>query len=238
MAPLKDKVVFLVGAGLSVAHPSNLPTFRTLKGMYNDKEVFYFSSIKGYHENPVRANQIFDSFLEKILKAESNEAHKALNNLVKLHPDRIKIINQNVDGLIQNGIPLYGNMCEIYCSTCKIPREYPLPIAETFKEIECPFCNKRTEHRRNITLFNELSPNLLVSLRSVNECMLFIAVGTEISTYPARLLLRLSIQNKVRRLLVNQTPLIRDIHSLFDEFQEGCANGLVPPLCKFINTIL
>lgn len=230
---MNGKIVFLIGAGLSAAPPCNLPTFRSFQGLYENKEILYLATQKGYLQNPKRANQIYDAFLEKILQSPANSAHNSLNELSAKYSDRITIIDQNVDGFTK-GIPLYGNIRQIACTSCKIIRNYPYPIADIFDSLHCSECDKKTLHRRNIVLFGEHPLNLNQAMKAVSECNYFIAAGTEISTAPARLLLRVAQIQQALRILINQTSLVSEIHSIFQEFRQGCASKLIPTLCENI----
>ena len=97
-----NNIVFFGGAGVSTE--SNIPDFRSEKGLYNaQKEYGHSPEEMLSHSFFVRHMKTFYDYYKKnliYLDAEPNKAHKALAYLEK--QGKLKaVITQNIDGLHQ-----------------------------------------------------------------------------------------------------------------------------------------
>ncbi|KAH8741631.1 hypothetical protein FG386_003605 [Cryptosporidium ryanae] len=123
------RILFVTGAGLSL--DSGIPLFRSeLDGgdgsaVWNSK-LEAWATIKSFRENPTKwyltfCNQF--SYWNSFIYAKPNESHKILSNLCIQFPDRIKVITQNIDGLMRlSGCPeesiieVHGRIDYLRCS--------------------------------------------------------------------------------------------------------------------------
>lgn len=120
-----DNIVFFGGAGVSTE--SNIPDFRSEKGLYNAVSKY------GYPPEEMLSRTFFQNHTETFynyyienmlyLDAMPNNAHLALAKLE--NTGKLKaIITQNIDGLHQqagskNVIELHGSVHRNYCRKCK-----------------------------------------------------------------------------------------------------------------------
>ena len=113
-------VVFFGGAGVSTE--SNIPDFRSEKGLYSAQQQYGYSPEQMLsHSFFVRHMKTFYDYYKKnliYLDAEPNKAHKALAYLEK--QGKLKaVITQNIDGLHQKAgnekvFELHGSVLRNY----------------------------------------------------------------------------------------------------------------------------
>ena len=119
-------VVFFGGAGVSTE--SNIPDFRSEKGLYNAQQQYGRSpeemlSHSFFMQQP---DTFFDYYKKNLIyrDAQPNNAHKALAYLEK--EGRLKaVITQNIDGLHQKAgskkvYELHGSVLRNHCMDCGI----------------------------------------------------------------------------------------------------------------------
>ena len=117
-------VVFFGGAGVSTE--SNIPDFRSEKGLYNAQQQYGRSpeemlSHSFFMQQP---DTFFDYYKKNLIyrDAQPNNAHKALAYLEK--EGRLKaVITQNIDGLHQKAgskkvYELHGSVLRNHCMDC------------------------------------------------------------------------------------------------------------------------
>ncbi len=210
-----SKIFVLTGAGISA--DSGLQTYRGSGGIWEEHEVERYGSITAFNRSPADTWRLFGSLREPVLAAEPNAAHLALVQLEKhLSADqKLLLVTQNVDGLHQragskNVINLHGDIMYSKCSNshCKLAR-YRDQQGHLDRTPECPLCGSPI--RPDIVLFGEDIPALSdgVIETFLQECDLFIAIGTSGTVYPASNFVSIAAYNGARTLLVNLQPMER-----------------------------
>ena len=133
-----DNIVFLGGAGVSTE--SNIPDFRSEKGLYNAVNKYGYSPESLIsHSFFVKHTELFYDYYKNNLiykNAKPNKAHIALAKLEER--GKLKaVITQNIDNLHQmagskNVFELHGSVFRNYCIKC-----------EKFYEIGRASCRER-----------------------------------------------------------------------------------------------
>ena len=158
-------IVFFGGAGVSTE--SNIPDFRSIDGLYNQKYKYPPETILSHSFFVQKPEEFYDFYRDKMIymEAKPNKAHYALAELEK--QGKLKaVITQNIDGLHQAAgsksvYELHGTIMKNYCTRCG--REYPLSTIIESKGI--PRCQVKDETggvcngiiKPKVVLYEELS---------------------------------------------------------------------------------
>lgn len=227
------RIVFLTGAGISAA--SGLRTYRGPGGIWDDAEVADCSHVYTLHSQPQRTWALFGGMRGPVAAAEPNAAHWALARFeAALGPEHeFLLITQNIDGLHQRAgsrrvVELHGNVSTTRCANddCTL-----VPYADTTPHVgtvpRCPQCGAAL--RPDIVLFGEMLP--MQALRQVQhalqDCDLFVAVGTSGTVTPAAEFVRGARHAGAHTVYLNLEPM-RPRHPAFAEELIGQAETLLP----------
>lgn len=183
-------IVFFGGAGVSTE--SNIPDFRSEKGLYNAIRKYNYSpeemlSINFFEKN----TEIFYKYYREnimYLDAQPNDAHIALSQLEKL--GKLKaVITQNIDGLHQKAgsetvLELHGSILKNFCMNCN--KHYTAEYIIQEKGIpHCDKCNGTI--KPGIVLYGEGLENDVInkSIEHIIKSDTLIVGGTSLVVYPA-----------------------------------------------------
>ena len=184
-------IVFFGGAGVSTE--SNIPDFRSAKGLYNVKNDLQFPP-ETILSHPFFVNHTEDFF--KFYKtnmiftdAVPNDAHIALLKLEKINKLKA-IITQNIDGLHQMAgsktvYELHGSIHRNYCMKCN--KFFDLNYIISSKNI-IPICDSCGGIvKPDVVLYGESlsSTNLDCSIKAISSADTLIVGGTSLVVYPA-----------------------------------------------------
>lgn len=178
---------------------------------------------------------MFASRRPQIAAALPNAAHLALAQLEARQVDeRVTIITQNVDGLHQragsrNVIELHGNVMQTRCdnAACSVGVFEDSTVPD-----QLPCCSQcGGPLRPNVVLFNEAIParEERASRNALNECDLFVAIGTSGTVSPAANFVRSAEYAGARTVFINLEPLDPP-NPMFQEVYLGRAEELVGQL--------
>ena len=134
-----SRVCVLTGAGVSAE--SGIPTFR-------DDESGYWSQFKpeemaseaGYRRDPAHVWRWYQHRRERLALVQPNAGHRALAQWAAMHPRRMTLVTQNVDGLHQRAgsqgvLCLHGELMKTAGSIAAVPNAIwsaPLPENRRF----------------------------------------------------------------------------------------------------------
>lgn len=142
---------FLIGAGVSAS--SGIPTFRGKEGYWTIGSKEYrpeeMATYANYSKNRHSVWSWYKHRRELIQSVTPNISHKILNELI--NNGDTYVINQNVDGFINGGIDVHGNIHQCRCEECNQLFE----IDDVPNMDICPLCNGTESLRPNILLFDE-----------------------------------------------------------------------------------
>lgn len=231
-----NNIVFFGGAGVSVE--SNIPDFRSAKGLYNEKTEIPVEVILS-HSFFVNSPQKFYAFYKNkmiYLDAKPNACHLALAELEKM--GKLKaVITQNIDNLhtlagSKNVLELHGSVYRNKCMKCgkKFDVEYVM------MQQGIPYCDECGEIvKPEVVLYEEeLNYEILgKAINYISNAETLIIGGTSLTVYPAAGLVNyfkgknLVIINKSLSKLDNIATLcINDnISEVFEKVMKGIKNG-------------
>ncbi|PRA33652.1 SIR2 family NAD-dependent protein deacylase [Pseudomonas poae] len=187
-------VVVFTGAGASAE--SGIPTFRdALTGLWEHFDPAKLATSDAYRDDPALCWGWYEWRRHKVVKAQPNEAHRAIADLAKRVP-KLTVVTQNVDDLheragSQDVIHLHGSLHSPRCIDCG--KAYTLPftpeaLPEDGSRIDPPRCTACHGYvRPGVVWFGEMLPEDAWSagLAAAEECDVFLSIGTSGVVYPA-----------------------------------------------------
>jgi NAD-dependent SIR2 family protein deacetylase len=210
--PPEARVVFLTGAGVSVA--SGLRPYRGHGGLFSEFDVERYVTKSALARDPEGCWRAHRAFARIAAKATPNPAHESLAAFARARPPgSVVVITQNVDALhLRAGstevIELHGSLDRVRCTDPRCGARAPAPDPARAGDAPppCPRCLEPV--RYDIVLFDEhLSPTderaAKIALRTAD---LFVAVGTSGVVFPAAAYVREAEYAGARTMLVNLEP--------------------------------
>ena len=232
----ETKVVILTGAGISAE--SGIRTFRASDGLWEEHRIEDVATPMGWERNPQLVWDFYQARRNQLFEVEPNPGHTALTTLED-HLDDLLLVTQNVDNLHEragskNLIHIHGELEKLRCEEChhvEVMME-PQDLGSSF--VSCPVCSN-TMMRPHIVWFHEMPMQMAEIENALNQCDVFIAIGTSGHVYPAAGFLASAKQQGSYCIGINlDAPLNYD---LFDEFHQGKAGAILPELVhQWINT--
>lgn len=185
-----NNIVFFGGAGVSTE--SNIPDFRSAKGLWNEKlqinltpeQLVSHTMFMRYPE------EFFEFYRDKLIypDAKPNAAHIALAKLEEM--GKLKaVVTQNIDGLHQaagskNVYELHGSVLRNYCMSCHAFYDEKF-ILESKGVPTCPKCGGKV--KPDVVLYEEGLDNDVITgaVRAISQADTLIIGGTSLVVYPA-----------------------------------------------------
>ena len=223
-----DRALILTGAGVSAE--SGIPTFRGVNGLWRNYRIEEVASPDAWARDP-RLVWEFYSMRRKVAgAARPNPAHVALAKLEQVLQDRLFLCTQNVDNLHEqagskNVLHMHGELFKSRCDSCRRPPFEDRALYEPPTQL--PRCNCGGTIRPHICWFGEVPFELDKIFRALDECTLFMAVGTSGVVEPAASFVA-HVGGRARTIYVGpEEPANR---KLFSEYHVGKAGELLPEL--------
>jgi len=231
----EQSIVVLTGAGIS--KESGLDTFRDADGIWSKVSIEDVATPEAFQRNPQRVQEFYNSRRMQLVNSNvtPNAAHIALAKLEREWHGIVTIVTQNIDNLHELGgsenlIHMHGELLKARCATCQITHSWQknLSIKTT-----CPSCSERNTLRPHVVWFGEMPHEMDKIHRRVDECSLFISIGTSGNVYPAAGLVQQAISAGARAVELNLEP--SEGATFFSETRYGAATDIVP---AFIDEVL
>ena len=224
----RDFIVILTGAGISAE--SGIQTFRASDGLWENHRVEDVATPEGFHRDPILVWRFYKERYFHSLKAEPNQGHHALVNLEKKMADNFFLITQNVDGLHTKAgskriVEMHGRLSTCFCVRCK--KNYDMATIDLSKEIPiCTVCDNYL--RPDIVWFGEMPYYMDQIYEALDNCTIFMTIGTSGNVYPAAYFITLARQNGAKTVGVNLDEPLNS--SEIDIFYKGKAGEILPEL--------
>lgn len=235
-------IVFFGGAGVSTA--SNIPDFRSAKGLYSMRLKKNFTPEELVsHTFFVRYPEDFFEFYKEHLiypEAKPNDCHIALAKLEEM--GKLKaIVTQNIDGLHQVAgskcvYELHGSVHRNYCQDCGA--FYDAKYIRAYEGIpKCEKCGGVI--KPDVVLYEEaLDDDVLKgAINAISNADMLIVGGTSLIVYPAAGLLRYFRGDKL--VLINKSDTSADasadlvIHDDIGGVMKVAVEGVINEKCKW-----
>lgn len=223
-----DRVFVLTGAGVSAE--SGIPTFRDAGGLWRTFRFEEVASPEAWRRDPRLVWEFYSMRRQRALPAKPNSAHLALAELESKLGARFFLCTQNVDNLHERAgsrrvLHMHGELFKSRCDTCaRVPFDdlnlYELPAS-------LPRCDCGGLIRPHICWFGEMPFGLRSVFAALDECSIFMAIGTSGVVEPAASFAD-RVSGRARTIYVGpEAPANR--HS-FGECHLGKAGELLPAL--------
>ena len=226
------KVVVLTGAGISAE--SGIKTFRDSDGLWENHAIEDVATPYAWQQNPELVWTFYQKRREQLLEVNPNPAHHALAEIEQHIGENFLLITQNVDDLHERGgssnvIHMHGELRKLRCEDCQSVFEMMEEEHLTEDYVACPDCgNERL--RPHIVWFHEIPLQLEEIYYAVENCDVFMTIGTSGHVSPASGLIYLANSCGATCVGVNlDKPVNHDGH---DHFHQGKAGELLPDLVK------
>lgn len=178
--------VVLTGAGVSAE--SGVPTFRDAQtGLWARYKAEQLATPEAFEADPGLVWSWYAWRREVLGTVQPNPGHHALAQLQAMLP-RLTLITQNVDGLHQAAgsrdvTEFHGNISRSVCSARPCPGS--ADPADTDEPPVCTTCG--APMRPDVVWFGEPIPETAFAAAetAINDCDLFLSVGTSSLVYPA-----------------------------------------------------
>ena len=223
-----NNIVFFGGAGVSTE--SNIPDFRSVDGLYNQKYKYPPETILSHTFFVHRTEDFFDFYRDKMLApwAKPNVTHLALTKLEQ--QGKLKaIVTQNIDGLHEmagskNIFNLHGTVYRNYCMKCG--KFYPMEYIKDSTGI--PKCSCGGIVKPDVVLYEEGLDDDVVegAINAISKADLLIVGGTSLTVYPAAGLINYFKGKKL--VLINKQ------HTTFDQKADLVINESLGEVFKMI----
>ncbi|MDH3977934.1 MAG: NAD-dependent deacylase [Gammaproteobacteria bacterium] len=221
-------VVVLTGSGTSAE--SGIPTFREaqtgLWEMYRPEDL---ATPDAFERNPQLVLNWYAWRRELVSSAEPNEAHRAIAKLEKL-TNKLTLITQNVDGLHQRAgstdvIEFHGSVLRSRCSEGHKTESLP---DSSEAQPRCELCDSLL--RPDVVWFGESIPEeaLARSFKAIEDCDVFLAVGTSAEVQPAASLATMAQHHGA--VLVEVNPSATPLTDTADYALAGSSGTILPEL--------
>lgn len=206
-------IVFFGGAGVSTE--SNIPDFRSVDGLYNQKYAYPPETILSHSFFIRKTDEFYRFYRDKMIYKDAlpNKAHIALAKLEEMGKC-CAVITQNIDGLHQAAgsrevLELHGSVLRNYCMKCGKFHN----IDAISNSAGIPKCDCGGTIKPDVVLYEEgLNQEILSkSVNYIANADVLIVAGTSLTVYPAAGLIDYYRGSKL--ILINKTSTPRDSYA-------------------------
>ncbi len=227
-----DRVFILTGAGISAE--SGIPTFRGVGGLWRNHRIEEVASPSAWARDPGLVWEFYSMRRRVAAEAKPNPGHFALAQLEKEFGDRLYLCTQNVDNLHEQAgskhvLHMHGELFRSRCDSCA---RTPFADLSTYEPpAALPRCSCGGSIRPHICWFGEMPYDMDRILAALEECTLFMAIGTSGVVEPAASFVR-RVSGRTRTVYAGpEEPANR---RSFTEVCIGNSGELLPTLFEVV----
>ncbi len=221
-----ESIVVLTGAGVSAE--SGIKTFRASDGLWENHAIEEVATPQGFETNPQLVYEFYNQRRRQLVYDEirPNAAHSYLAKFEHDFPGEFLLVTQNIDNLheragSENLLHMHGELLKMRC----VNSEMVFAIEEDINfDTPCRCCLSPGNLRPHIVWFGEMPFHMNKINMALENCDLFVAIGTSGNVYPASGFYQIA---KTRRAHTVELNLERT-GSSFDEHKYGNASDIVP----------
>lgn len=227
--PADRNIVVLTGAGIS--KESGLDTFRCADGIWARVRLEDVATPEAFVRDPNLVHQFYNTRRSALADPGivPNAAHLALAQLECEWPGEVLVVTQNIDDLHEragsrNLIHMHGELNKVFCQRCNVLIDWR---GDLTSDHDCPGCGRKGQLRPHVVWFGEMPLAMERIYQALEDCGLFISIGTSGSVYPAAGFVRhVKTYGEAHAAELNLEPSTGA--SLFDEAIYGPATVSVP----------
>ena len=229
-----DRVFVLTGAGISAE--SGVKTFRDAGGLWEEHRIEDVATPEAFTRDPKLVWRFYSERRKQAGSVQPNPAHLALAKLQAQIGERLFLCTQNVDPLHERAGSrdvhhMHGELLKTRCHSCE-----RLPFHDDGAYLdEVPRCDRCGGNLRpHVVWFGEIPFGMGRIYQQLNDCDLFVTVGSSGAVHPAagfvsHLRYNPNSRGRFARCIYVGLARPENAHS-FDECRLGKAGELLPPL--------
>jgi NAD-dependent deacetylase len=225
-----DSVIFFIGAGMSAE--SGVPTYRGRGGIWEQYRYEDYACQRAFDRWPEKVLDFHELRRAKVLECIPHAGHAHLARLQAAFADRLRVVTQNIDGLLQRaGIrvdaELHGSLWRVRCGCGVIAA--PAPAAYAHRR--CPDCGRW--RRPDITWFEDGVDEAVFAAVGdwVREAALFVSIGTSGAVWPVAGFAQLARRSGAEMVEIN--PEDNETSPLYTRRVRMPASEAIPALFPF-----
>lgn len=229
-----QSIVILTGAGISAE--SGIRTFRAADGLWEDHKVEDVATPEAFERDPRLVHRFYNERRNQLLSEQikPNLGHLALSELEKNFPGDVLLITQNIDNLHERAgskqlLHMHGELLNLRCKDSGAV--YPVQ-EDSQPEDLCSCCGSSGNLRPDIVWFGEMPMFMEQIYSALEQCDLFISIGTSGHVYPAAGFVEIANASGALTVELNLEP--SRVESAFDHRIYGPASEVVPEFVKDI----
>lgn len=227
----KDRVFILTGAGISAE--SGIPTFRGAGGLWRNYRIEEVASPHAWQRDPRLVWEFYSTRRRAAAAANPNPGDHALATLEQSLQERLFLCTQNVDDLHERAgsgrvIHMHGELFKSRCDRCD---RSPFRDSATYEPPHpIPRCHCGGQIRPHICWFGEVPYDLDEIAAALDDCTLFIAIGTSGVVEPAASFVA-RVRGRARTIYVGPEEPANNF--AFSDCYSGNAGELLPNVFRF-----
>jgi len=221
-----NSIVVLTGAGISAE--SGINTFRASDGLWENHPIEDVATPEGFERNPQLVHHFYNARRQQLLRDDirPNSAHSALARLEHEFPGDVLIVTQNVDNLHERAgsralLHMHGELLKMRCQVSNLVFDIREDLGF---DTECRCCRTPGNLRPDIVWFGEMPMHMPRILSALQQCDLFLSIGTSGNVYPAAGFYQSAKARGAYTVELN----LDQTQSHFDQHIYGAATILVP----------
>ncbi|PWQ97017.1 Sir2 family NAD+-dependent deacetylase [Leucothrix pacifica] len=235
MSKKNQNIVILTGAGISAE--SGIQTFRASDGLWHDHRIEDVATPEGFAANPSLVHNFYNERRKQLHdpSVQPNPAHHALARLEREHDGNVLLVTQNVDNLHEragskNLIHMHGELNKVRCENSDNAFTW---LDNLGTDTVCECCGVSGNLRPHIVWFGEMPFAMDEIQHTLDQCDLFISIGTSGQVYPAAGFAQHAKIQGAKTVELNLDPTMAN--DTFNESIHGPASVVVP---EFVERIL
>lgn len=180
-------IVVLTGAGVSAE--SGLDTFRDQGGLWETHRVEDVASPEGFARDPALVHRFYNGRRQRLLSGtvHPNAAHEALVRLERGFSGDFLLVTQNIDDLHERAgsrrlVHMHGELLKARCGACDA---ICVATGDLTTADVCTDCGRTGTMRPHVVWFGEAPLEMERIIHRLEQCDLFMSVGTSGHVYPA-----------------------------------------------------
>lgn len=221
-------IVILTGAGIS--QESGLATFRGSDGLWQNERIEDVATPRGFSKNPDKVHNFYNKLRRTLTSGEikPNAAHLALARLERESREPVVLVTQNIDNLhdlagSKSLLHMHGEALKARCAACNKVFVWEDDLS---RHDVCQACGRAGHMRPHIVWFEEMPLYLDEIDTALDDCDLFVSIGTSGNVYPAAGFARTARRRGAQVMELNMEPSVGA--GYFHEGRYGPATEVVP----------
>ena len=224
-----DHIFVLTGAGVSAE--SGIPTFRGQDGLWEGHRLEDVATPEAFRRDPELVWRFYSMRRSVAANCKPNAGHVALAKLEERLPGRFLLCTQNVDSLHEAAgskeiLHMHGELFESRCSDARCSKRPFRDVCLYMQKSEIPRCECGALMRPNIVWFGEMPLFMDEIIRAIEECTIFLTVGSSGVVHPAASFAQIAKRNGATSIYLGlESP---SNVSAFDQVVLGPSGELLP----------